>query len=177
MRNIILKSLKRSAFARFMGKMHFSLSREDAIFWIIFRSIAMHWWIFGKVPTSPTNWCILLDFEEDFRSSRIPLQLRIKCLEKGHNFVTSRFDFFHIFSLLEGIILTFWGEIGFVTQFTRIHSNFNKRVSKNMGEIKYFSKCLKSVIFCFFYIWKMKSIHTSTSKSHNWWSWGQAAWY
>ena len=69
--------------------------------------------------------------------------------QEGHNFATSGFDFFHFFSLLEVIISMFWGEIGFVTQFTRIHSDFKKKVSKNMGEIKYFSKCLKNVNFCF----------------------------
>ena len=69
--------------------------------------------------------------------------------QEGHNFVTSRFDFFHIFSLLEDIISMFWGEIGFVTQFTRIHSDFKKKVSKKMGEIRYFSKCLKNVKFGF----------------------------
>ena len=35
--------------------------------------------------------------------------------QEGHNFVTSGFDFFHFFSLLEGIILMFWGEIGYGT--------------------------------------------------------------
>ena len=72
--------------------------------------------------------------------------------QEGHNFVTSGFDFFHFFSLLEGIILMFWGEIGFGTQFTRIHRNFKKNVSKKMGESEYFSKWLKNVIFCFQYM-------------------------
>ena len=84
--------------------------------------------------------------------------------QEGHNFVTSGFDFFHFFSLLEGIILMFWGEIGFRTQFTRIHRNFKKNVSKKWGNQSIFPNGSKTWFFVF-NIWNMKSIYASTSRS------------
>ena len=63
--------------------------------------------------------------------------------QEGHNFVTSEFDFSHFFSLLEGIILMFWGEIGFETQFTRINSNFKKKCPKKWGKSSIFPKVSK----------------------------------
>ena len=69
--------------------------------------------------------------------------------QEGHNFVTSGFDFFHFLSLLEGIILMFWGEIGYGTRFTRIHCNSKKKCQKYGGNQVFYQMSQKCDFFVF----------------------------